>query len=141
MNVRRANLEDLDLLLELAAEFNQIDRHDYDPVRVQAALQPLLTSDDLGVVYLFGDGLGYALVTWGYSIESGGRDALLDEIYVRERREGRGGELLDAVFEDLAARGLPRVFLETEAHNEAVRRFYKSHGFRTEDSIWMSRDL
>ncbi|MEX0699896.1 MAG: GNAT family N-acetyltransferase [Acidimicrobiia bacterium] len=141
MIVRRATLDDLDILLTLAAEFNDIDRHDHDPVRVRAAMQPLLVSDDLGVVYLFGDGLGYALVTWGYSIESGGRDALLDEIYTRERGEGRGGELLVAVLEDLAQRGLPRVFLETEAHNKAVRRFYTRHGFRTEDSIWMTRDL
>jgi ribosomal protein S18 acetylase RimI-like enzyme len=80
-------------------------------------------------------------VTWGYSIESGGRDALLDEIYVREQGEGLGGRLLDDVLSDLVARGLPRVFLETEAHNEAVRQFYTRHGFETEASIWMSRDL
>jgi GNAT superfamily N-acetyltransferase len=141
VNVRRATLEDLELLLILAEEFNEADRHHHDAVRVRAALQPLLASDDLGVVYLFGEGVGYALVTWGYSIESGGRDALLDEIYLRERGEGRGGKLLNAVLDDLAGRGLPRVFLETEAHNERVRRFYARHGFRTEDSIWMSRNL
>lgn len=27
--------------------------------------------------------LGYAIVTWGYSLESGGREALLDEIYLK----------------------------------------------------------
>jgi ribosomal protein S18 acetylase RimI-like enzyme len=134
-------MADLELLLVLAVEFNEIDRHPYDPGRVREALEPLLTSDDLGVVYVLGEGLGYALVTWGYSIESGGRDALLDEIYVREQGEGLGSQLLDDVLSDLATRGLPRVFLETEAHNEGVRRFYTRHGFETEASIWMTRDL
>jgi ribosomal protein S18 acetylase RimI-like enzyme len=134
-------MADLELLMTLSAEFNEIDRHPHDPARVRTAMEALLTSDDLGVVYLLGEGLGYALVTWGYSIESGGRDALLDEIYVRERGTGRGGQLLDDVLSDLAARGLPRVFLETEAHSEAVRRFYTLHGFETEASIWMARDL
>jgi ribosomal protein S18 acetylase RimI-like enzyme len=134
-------MADLELVLTLAAEFNEVDRHPYDPTRVRNALEPLLSSDDLGVVYLLGDGLGYALVTWGYSIESGGRDALLDELYVREQGTGLGSQLLDHVLSDLATRGLPRVFLETEAHNEGVRRFYTRHGFETEASIWMSRDL
>ena len=141
MKTRRATIADLELLLTLSSEFHEIDRHLHDPVRVRTAIEALLTSDDLGVVYVLGEGLGYALVTWGYSIESGGRDALLDEIYVRERGKGLGGQLLDDVLSDLAARGLPRVFLETEAHNEAVRRFYNLHGFETEGSIWMSRDL
>lgn len=141
MTIRRANLADLEVLLVLSAEFNEIDRHTHDPVRVRKAIEPLLTSDDLGVVYIFGDDLGYALVTWGYSIESGGQDALLDEIYIRQQGEGLGGQLLDEVLADLAARELPRVFLETEAHNEAVRRFYTRHGFQTEDSIWMSKEL
>jgi len=141
VTIRRANLADLEVLLVLSAEFNEIDRHTHDPVRVRKAIEPLLTSDDLGVVYIFGDDLGYALVTWGYSIESGGQDALLDEIYIRQQGEGLGGQLLDEVLADLAARELPRVFLETEAHNEAVRRFYTRHGFQTEDSIWMSKEL
>jgi ribosomal protein S18 acetylase RimI-like enzyme len=134
-------MADLDLLLILSAEFNEIDRHPYNPDRVRRAMVPLLRSDDLGVVYVLGDGLGYALVTWGYSIESGGRDALLDEIYVREQGKGLGGRLLHEVLRDLAGRGLPRVFLETESHNVAVRRFYTRYGFETEASIWMSREL
>lgn len=142
MTVRRAGVTDLDVLVDLAAEFNAIDRHPYDEDRVRTALLPLLVDDSLGVVYVNGDPPdGYALVTWGYSVESGGRDALLDEIYTRDRGRGKGGDLLEAVLVDLTQRGLPRVFLETEAHNFAVRRFYQRHGFQTEDSVWMTRQL
>jgi ribosomal protein S18 acetylase RimI-like enzyme len=36
---------------------------------------------------------------------------------------------------------MTRIFLETEDHNEPVRRFYRRHGFRDEPSVWMSLDL
>lgn len=142
MKVSLAGPGDVELLLAMAAEFNQIDGHPHDDARVRAALLPLLVDDHLGIVYLLGEpAIGYAVVTWGYSIESGGRDALLDEIYVRPRGQGLGGAGFDAVLDDLRHRGLPRIFLETERSNERVRRFYARHGFVEEDSIWMSRKL
>ena len=140
--IRRARLEDLDILATLSAEFNEIDGHHHHDVRVRAALTPLLRDDALGVVYLIGEPpSGYAVVTWGYSIESGGRDALLDEIYVRSRGEGIGGDALEEILDELRTRGISRMFLETERPNDSVRRFYTRHGFIEDDSIWMSRGL
>ena len=70
-----------------------------------------------------------------------GRDALVDEIYVRPRGEGLGGPAFDEILDDLRERGLRRVFLETERANSKVRAFYSRHGFSEDDSIWMCRDL
>ena len=140
--IRRARLEDLEAVASLSSEFNQIDGHVHDERRVRAALIPLLRDDALGVVYLFGEPPdGYAVVTWGYSIESGGRDALLDEIYVRQRGQGRGSAAFEGVLADVRRRGLSRMFLETERSNLRVRSFYALHGFAEDDSIWMSREL
>lgn len=140
--IRRAGLGDLDVLATLSAEFNEIDGHPHDDARVRAALAPLLVDDALGVVYLFGEpASGYAVVTWGYSIESGGRDALLDEIYVRPQGQGVGGAAFEEILDDLRQRGLTRMFLETERPNTQVRTFYTRHGFQEDDSIWMSREL
>lgn len=119
-----------------------MDGHPFDPEMVGRALRPLLAADELGVVWLImdegGGPAGYAVVTWGYSLESGGRDALLDEVFVRERGRGLGGAALTEILADCRRRGMARVFLETESRNEAVRRFYARHGFHTEDSVWMS---
>ncbi len=121
-----------------------LDGHVFEAGVVKPALIPLLASDAHGVVHLVeeeGWALGYAVVTWGYSLESGGRDALIDEIYIRDRGSGVGTSLLAAILDDLKARGIPRLVLETEKANEAARRFYERHGFVAEDSVWMSLDL
>ncbi len=84
---------------------------------------------------------GFCVATWSYSLESGGRDGLIDEFYTRDRGRGIGGMAFDEVLADLKRRGIPRLFLETEAHNEQARRFYRRHGMVDEDSILMAMDL
>lgn len=143
--IRRARPSDLAALIGLVAEYCEHDRHVFDRARAEAGLAPLLESDEHGVVWVAdaaGDGLaGYAVVTWGWSVESGGRDALLDEIYVRRRGEGLGSAFAEHVLGDLRRRGISRAFLETEAHNESARRLYRRFGFVEEDSVWMSGEL
>ncbi len=143
MEFVRAGLEDREGLLSLIAEYYELDRHVFDRQRVVAALQPLLTEDDFGVVWKVGTGAaqGYAVVTWGYSLESGGPEALIDEIYVRPRGQGVGAALVDHIIADCRERGFLRIFLETERHNTRVREFYARCGFGSDDSIWMSRDI
>lgn len=140
--VRLARKADTEALVRLVQEYCIEDGHEFTETRVRAALAPLLKSDRHGVVWVIGEPvLGYAAVTWGYSLESGGRDALLDEVYVRERGHGLGTRLLQAILDDCVTRGIGRIFLETEAPNEPARRFYSRLGFENEDSIWMCRNL
>ena len=140
--IERATLDDLDPLLELIREFYELDRHPYDLQRLHNCLPPLLDSDKHGVVWkMTSPAEGYAVVTWSYSLESGGREALIDEIYVRVRGAGLGARLLTHILDDCRDRGILRVFLETEAHNARVRQFYGRAGFAEDDSIWMSKWL
>jgi GNAT superfamily N-acetyltransferase len=131
-------------VVSLSEEFCMIDGHPFDRARVTSALRGLLADDSLGEVWVVSgeDGLeGYAVITWGYSLESGGRDALLDEMYVSKPGSGVGSTLIEAVIEAVRGRGLTRIFLETEMANAAARRFYGRHGFEVEDSVWMSLEL
>src|SRR5689334_8024387 len=121
--IRRAGPDDRAELLALISEFYTVDQHEFDLDRVARGLDPLLVDDANGQVWL-ADAGGYAVVTWGWSLESGGREALLDEIYVRERGRGVGRALLDHALTAAATAGASRMFLETEAHNERVRSFY-----------------
>lgn len=142
--LHRATPADLEVLLALVREFAEVGQHPFDEGRARRALAPLLESDRHGVAWLLGAAplpLGYAVLTWGYSLESGGREGLVDELYVRDRGRGVGTAALAAVVEAARAEGLSRLFLETESHNTAARRFYGRLGFEADDSVWMSRWL
>jgi len=141
-SLRRAGPSDRELLMSMIEAFCAEDQHPFDADRVLPALLPLLEDDHYGVVWLIGEPvLGYAVVTWSYSLESGGREALLDEIYMAERNRGLGALAVQELLADLARRGIRRIFLETESWNERVRRFYARQGFIVEDSTWMARDV
>ena len=142
--VRRATTDEVVALLVLIGAFYEIDGHEYDEARVTSALLPLVQDDTYGQVWVLDssrDLAGYAVITWSYSLESGGRDCILDEIYVAHRTGGDGSRLLEAALVGARGAGARAVFLETEAHNERVRGFYGRHGFEIEDSVWMSRSL
>lgn len=144
ITVRRAVTDDLDVLVELAAEYCEADGHDFDEATVRAGFGPLLVGDRMGVVLvaeLDGAVDGYGVVTWGWSIEIGGLDVVLDEIYARRRGRGVGSALLRQLEADCRARGVKRIFLETELRNEAARRLYAREGYEADTSIWMSKEL
>ncbi len=144
LQIRDAQPEDYDAIVPLVQAFYELDRHPYEPETVERGLRPLLAGAAPGFVLVAEgeDGIvAYAVVTWGWAIESGGRDALLDEIYVAERSRGIGAEMMHLLMERCRREGCRRMFLETESHNRAARIFYTRHGFDIDDSVWMSRDL
>ncbi len=141
VDIRRAGPGDLDRLVDLHREFCTVDAHPFDPARAAAAFAPLLDDDTHGIVWIVDAPAAYAVLTWGWSIEAGGAEAVLDEIFVSERGAGVGSSLVEHVVDDGRRRGLARIFLETEAANERVRAFYGRHGFRTDDSIWMAHEF
>lgn len=139
--VRRAVTTDLEAVLTLVSAFCVADQHEFDETRVRRALVPLLHDDEHGQVWVLDTGhalAGYAVVTWGWSLESGGRESLLDEIFVSDQGSGLGALLMKAVLAGARSAGAQTMFLETETHNERVRRFYDRHGFTADDSVWMS---
>ena len=137
-SIRRAIPDDLETLVALHERFCAVDDHPFDAGRATAALAPLLSDDRHGVVWITDEQDAYAVVTWGWSIEGGGAEAVLDELYVEARGRGTGTAIIEHLLADARTRGLARVFLETEAANDRVRTFYARHGFVTDDSVWMS---
>lgn len=108
---------------------------------IQAALEPLLADAAIGDVWLVEgeEVLGYLVITWGWGIESGGREALIDEIYVAPSHRGLGlaSALVEIALEKARALGTKAVFLETESDNPQSRELYERLGFKAESSVWM----
>ncbi len=146
--LRRATIDDLPVLLELAAEYCIADGHIFHEATTRAAFAPLLHSsppDRHGTVWVILDesrnDIGYAVVTWGWSIEGGGLEALLDEIFVHTQGRGLGSAAMPVIEAHCRRHGASRIFLETERANDRARRLYGRLGFVEDDSIWMSKSL
>lgn len=142
--LRFAAPDDYPSLIPLIKEFCEVDNHEFDEARIERSLLPLLANSDLGKVIVLeaeGELVGYAVLTWGWSLESGGREALLDEIYLKIRNQGLGALLLEKVVATAKEYDAQIIFLETELANQRVRDFYLKHGFKRDDSIWLSHKL
>ena len=122
----------LDLSAELAA-FDGTTPFHRDPTR--AALTQLVSQPHLGRAVLLvveGERVGYAVLCFGFSLEFGGRDAFLDELYVRDTHRGQGvGTAALAWAEDVCrAEGIGALHLEVEFSNVRAQEFYRKSGFQ-----------
>ena len=122
-----------DFSLEVSAPLS--DSH------IRAALKPLLSARTIGDVWIVEgeEVLGYLVITWGWGIESGGREALIDEIYIApsHRNQGLASALVQVSLEKARALDTKAVFLETESANPQSRVLYERLGFKAESSVWM----
>jgi len=134
---------DADLLLDFMREYYAFDGHGYDREKARAALIPLLDNISLGRAWLILDDtapVGYAVLCFGYSLEWLGRDAFVDEIYLREDYRGRGWGKQIMTFLEEAARelGIRALHLGVVPGNPALH-LYEKVGFRRHDSTFLSK--
>lgn len=148
--LRAAGAEDLGLLLDLIRGLYGAEHIPFDEERATRALGGLLAEPSLGWVWIAERGdagdrqaAGYAVVTYGYSLEFGGRFALLDELFIAEQHRGAGlgRDLLARIAEECRQRGLHAVRLEVERENERACGLYRRAGFEVHDrdlmTLWL----
>ena len=137
MNARIAVAEDAEQLLDLMEDFNRIEAIPFARETMKAAMMPVLAADNhLGRLVIgeaAGATIGYALVTFGYDLEYGGRDAWLTELYLvaSARASGNGHRLLDAAVAVAKAAGAHAMHLQVRRENEVARAVYERAGFTT----------
>ncbi len=135
---RRASASDLADLLELMREFYAEAGYPLSSDRASAAFRPLLDPGDFGQVWLAdveGQVAGYLVLTFGYSMEYGGRSAFIDDLFVRPALRNRGvGRALvaraRAICEDLGVRAM---HLEVARSNGPAKAVYFGVGFERTD--------
>jgi len=75
--------------------------------------------------------VGYAVLAFGFSLEFGGRDAFVDELFIADtfRGQGIGSAALSAVCAWARREGLCALHLEVERDNKAAKALYTRTGF------------
>ncbi len=104
----------------------------------------LLRDANLCRTWLILDGnspAGYIVLCFGYSLEWLGRDAFVDEFYLREEYRGRGWGRKTMAFLEEAAReaGIRALHLEVVQQNATALEVYRILGFAEHDSTLLSR--
>ena len=141
---RVAKASDAELLLDFMQAYYAFDGHGYDREKARAALIALLQNSDFGCAWFILDGdspVGYAVLCFGYSLEWLGRDAFVDEFYLREDYRGRGwGRAAMAFIENEARRvGIRVLHLEVVQQNAKALELYRGLGFREYHSTFLSK--
>jgi diamine N-acetyltransferase len=144
-NFKTAEASDIPVLLQLIKEYYEYDGHPYDEDTVHNALKKILTDVMLGRVWLITRDdltIGYLVLCLGFSLEFKGRDAFIDELYIRSDYRGMGiGRLaLKFVEEYSRSLGVRALHLEVERHNKNAQLLYKKFGFGDHDRYLMTKE-
>jgi len=145
-SVRRALASDQDAVLRLMRSYCDEVGTPLSDEHLLEALGPLIANEQLGDLLIAEQGeelAGYLVITWGWGIESGGAEALIDEMFVGNeyRHQGVGTLLMTEAQSRASARDVKVIFLETEQNNPESRELYDRLGFEIESSIWMSKRI
>jgi ribosomal protein S18 acetylase RimI-like enzyme len=115
-----------------------------DEAGARRALRGVIGDDTLGRVFLIllaNEAAGYAVLTFGYSLEFHGRDAFVDEIYLRAeyRGLGIGRRALEFLTGVCAENGVSALHLEVERANTSAQAVYRKLGFEDHDRYLMTK--
>ncbi len=136
---------DLTVLEGLVRAYYAEDGLTFHEQRQPDALARLVEGEALGRAWLVRQGarvVGYVVLTWSFSVESGGLDGYVDELFLAPEVRGRGLGARVLALAELEARrlGLLRLYLEVEHGNRALN-LYRRAGFVDHHRHLMSKRL
>lgn len=135
MDLRRARLEDAAALIPLVARYWEFEGiPDFEPVAVQAQLERLLSSPDLGAAWMATDAqqpIGYLILVYVFSLENRGITGEIDELFIlpEHRGSGLGSQLLAEAETESVRRGCTNISLQIGTANRRAGEFYRRRGY------------
>ncbi len=143
---REAGNGDAPLLLEMMREFYAVEELPFEGARAGRGLFELIGNRALGRAWLIesaGQPAGYVVLAFGFSLELGGLDAFVDELYVRPgfERRGLGRATLAFVEREARVSGVRTLLLEVRRGNDRAKRLYERAGFLGRHNELMAKTL
>ena len=146
MSIRIATTADLAMLVDLMTDFYRESAFTLQPDSARVAFERLLADPALGRIWICeqdGEAAGYIVLTVGFSMEYGGRDAFVDDLFVRPpfRGRGLGKQLLDTLIAECRRRDVRALHLEVDRANDRGHALYRSRGFVDNDRQLLTMKL
>lgn len=141
-----ATEKDVPEILAMMEQFYAIDNYRFDRDGAHDNLLKLIASPNLGRIWviIYNDAvIGYAALTFGFSFEYGGRNAFIDELFLKPayRQKGIGRLAIDFIAEEASKLGIQTIHLEAERHNICALKLYKLKGFSDNGRTLMFKKL
>jgi ribosomal protein S18 acetylase RimI-like enzyme len=126
-------VSDADTLVRLARDFHHEDSHPLTAAG-EAALRQIALGEPFARAWLvreYDAVVGYLILTLGFSVEYGGRDGFIDDLYLLPAARGRGlgRKLIDFALVRAQELGIGTLHLEVETGNDTATRLYRKAGF------------
>lgn len=144
--IHRADDDDIPDLVALMREFYGDSNYALDGAWAAASFAALLGESSRGAAWIArenGAPAGYIVLSLRHSMEFGGTDGFIDDLFVRasHRRRGLGRALMDELFADCRRRGVLAVHVETGFDNEAAKALYDRHGLKDRQRLLLTARL
>lgn len=141
-SLKLATSDDSAALLPLVADYHAFEGIGLSADKRSAALALLLSEPSLGGIWLIrhaDDVAGYIALCRGFSLEFGGFDAFIDELYLRPEWRGRGGgKAAISLIQDVARqRGIQALHLEVARDNDTAKGLYRAVGFEAREQFML----
>ena len=138
MPIRSASRADLAILVDLMARFYRESSYRLQRQCARAAFDQLLTDPSLGRVWICeqkAEAVGYIVLTLGFSMEYGGRDGFVDDLFILPQFRGKqlGHQLLDTLIRECDRLGVRALHLEVGPANQRAVSLYRARGFAGSD--------
>ncbi len=130
----------------MMAAFNKIDGYDFDRILYEKNLLEFSVNKSLGRLFLIKiqhKSIGYIVLTFGFSFEYKGKDAFIDEFYIKDEYRNKGVGKKTMEFIETIARKLDiqAIHLEVEKHNSHANNLYTKQGFMTNSRNLFTKNI
>jgi len=141
-----ATQADLETLVQFMREYYEFDHLPFDEQVACSAVAKFLGDESLGRLWLIccdAEAVGYLVLTLGYSLEYGGRDAFIDEVYIQASHRGHGiGKRALAFAEEMCCSlDVRALHLEVERENTNAHALYRKVGFVDHDRYLLTKRI
>ena len=138
--------EGMQRLIPFVRAFYEHFNYRYEEPEKVSAMKRMLRDRSLGRVWLIrheGTDVGYLLLAFSFSLESNGRIAFVDELFLEPayREKGIGAAVLKKVESVCVRLGIKTLRLESEGHNERATALYARMGYIDHGRHLMSKQL
>ncbi|WP_138084878.1 GNAT family N-acetyltransferase [Phragmitibacter flavus] len=146
ISTRVAVLTDIPALVAMMREFYAESNYALDARWAAEAFSVVLRDSSRGIAWIVSEGeepMGYVVVTFRLSMEFGGSDAFIDDLFVsaRHRRRGIARTALETAFADCRRRGVLAIHVETGADSVAAKSLYRSFGLEDRKRLLLTTRL